>query len=86
MDNVTEIETKIDIDGIEGELKCSFPRLAFLRWLKSIFSFSELKSEPEQEMEDSPPGGDIEDSDDNDVEMSDGSGKNDDNEVKDDEE
>ena len=86
MDNVTEIKTKIDIDGIGDELKFPFPRLAFPRWLKIIFSFSEPKSEPDQEMEDSPPGGDIEDSDDNDIEMSDGSGKNGDNEVKDDEE
>jgi len=31
MDNVTEIKTKIDIDGIGDELKCPFPRLAFLR-------------------------------------------------------
>ena len=86
MDNVTEIETKIGIDGIEGELKCPFPRLAFLRWSKNVFLFSEPKLEPDQEMEDSPAGGDVEESDDNDVEMSDGSGKNEDNEIKDDDE
>ncbi|KAE9549879.1 hypothetical protein FO519_006908 [Halicephalobus sp. NKZ332] len=52
MEDITEIETKIDIDDMEGDSKSPFSR--------------EPKSEPDQEMEDSPPEPGLEDSEDND--------------------